>query len=95
MTLRTLFLCAVFVAISFEVEAKRKTNILIILANDDGTGDIPAYWNNSNVEMPNIDRLTSKGITFKDAHSSCVHDPSRYMLLSGNSRSEPAWIISI
>lgn len=84
MALRTLFLCAIFVAISFEVEAKRKPNILIILADDVGTGDIPAYWNSSNVEMPNIDRLASKGITFKDAHSSSACAPSRYMLLSGN-----------
>lgn len=68
-----------------EVVAKKKPNILIILADDVGTGDIPFYWNkNSLVEMPNLRHLASKGVTFKDAHSTPLCAPSRYMLLSGN-----------
>jgi len=62
---------------------KRKPNILLILADDLGTGDIPAYFNTSMVHMPNIDRLVAKGVTFKDVHSTPLCAPSRYMLLSG------------
>jgi hypothetical protein len=47
----------------------KKPNILLILADDVGTGDIPYYWNSSGVEMPNLDRLSSMGVTFMDAHS--------------------------
>lgn len=61
-----------------------KPNIIIILADDVGTGDIPSYWNSSAVDMPNINRLAEMGVTFKDAHSSSICAPSRYMLLSGN-----------
>jgi len=34
--------------------------------------------------MPNIERLANMGVTFKDAHSTPLCAPSRYMLLSGN-----------
>jgi len=62
----------------------KKPNILIILADDVGTGDIPLYWNSGLVDMPNIQRLADMGVTFKDAHSTPLCAPSRYMLLSGN-----------
>jgi arylsulfatase A-like enzyme len=62
-----------------------KPNILLILADDVGTGDIPYYWKTSSkVSMPNLDRLSSMGVTFMDAHSTPLCAPSRYMLLSGN-----------
>jgi len=61
-----------------------KPNILLILGDDVGTGDIPLYWNSGLVDMPNIQRLANMGVTFKDAHSTPLCAPSRYMLLSGN-----------
>ncbi len=63
---------------------RKRPNILIILADDVGTGDIPGYWDSSQVNMPNIGKLSRQGVTFKDAHSSPLCSPSRYMLLSGN-----------
>jgi len=62
----------------------KKPNILLIMADDVGTGDIPLYWNSSLVDMPNIQRLANMGVTFKDAHSTPLCAPSRYVLLSGN-----------
>jgi arylsulfatase A len=60
-------------------------NILLILADDVGTGDIPFYWNEKSlVQMPNLRRLASQGVKFTDAHSTPLCAPSRYMLLSGN-----------
>jgi len=47
----------------------KKPNILVILADDVGTGDIPLYWNSGLVDMPNVQRLANMGVTFKDAHS--------------------------
>jgi len=65
---------------------KPRPNVLIILADDLGTGDIPGYWSQaySKVKMPNLQTMMSEGVTFMDAHSTPVCAPSRYMLLSGN-----------
>jgi hypothetical protein len=65
---------------------QRKPNIMIILADDIGTGDIPFFWNTntSKVDMPNIQALASKGVMFTDVHSTPLCAPSRYMILSGN-----------
>ncbi len=61
-----------------------KPNIVIILADDLGYGDIGCYNENGKIESPNIDRLASNGIRFTDAHtSSSVCTPSRYGLLTG------------
>jgi arylsulfatase A len=59
-------------------------NILFILADDLGYGDIACYNPESKVPTPNIDRLASAGMLFSDAHSpSTVCTPSRYSILTG------------
>ena len=45
-------------------------NIIFILADDLGYGDISAFNPESKISTPNIDNLTQDGITFTDAHSS-------------------------
>lgn len=67
--------------------SQKKPNIIIMMADDVGTGDIPFYWNGDNtslVDMPNLERLSHKAVLFEDAHSTPLCAPSRYMLLSGN-----------
>jgi len=64
--------------------AARKPNILFILADDLGYGDVGCYNAASKVATPNIDRLSRDGMRFTDAHSaSTVCTPSRYSLLTG------------
>lgn len=59
-------------------------NILFILADDLGFGDIGSYNSESKVPTPNIDRLSEEGMVFMDAHSpSTVCTPSRYSILTG------------
>ncbi len=59
-------------------------NILFILADDLGYGDIACYNPESQVPTPNIDRLATEGMLFSDAHSpSTVCTPSRYSILTG------------
>ena len=59
-------------------------NILFILADDLGYGDIACYNPESKVPTPNIDRLATEGMLFTDAHSpSTVCTPSRYSILTG------------
>ena len=61
-----------------------KPNILLVLADDVGTGDIPGYWDTGLVDMPHMRQLVNGGVVFKDAHSTPLCSPSRYVLLSGN-----------
>jgi arylsulfatase A len=61
-----------------------KPNILFILADDLGYGDVSCYNSESKVPTPQIDRLAREGMRFMDAHSpSTVCTPSRYSLLTG------------
>ncbi len=61
-----------------------KPNIIFILADDLGYGDISCFNENSKVETPFIDKLASEGVIFTDAHtSSAVCTPTRYGILTG------------
>jgi arylsulfatase A len=77
-------LLASLVSSSATVEKTNKPNIVFILADDLGYGDLSCYNSESKVRTPNIDRLASDGMRFTDAHSpSTVCTPSRYSLLTG------------
>lgn len=61
-----------------------RPNIIFILADDLGYGDIGCYNSSSRVPTPNIDRLATEGMVFTDAHSpSTVCTPSRYSIFTG------------
>ncbi|MCE9606145.1 MAG: arylsulfatase [Planctomycetia bacterium] len=65
--------------------AADKPNILVILADDLGVGDMhllnPGH---GKIKTPHLDRLAAAGMTFTDAHSgSSVCTPTRYGLLTG------------
>jgi arylsulfatase A len=64
--------------------AADKPNIIYILADDLGYGDLGCYNPNSKIPTPNLDRLAKQGIRFTDAHApSSVCSPTRYALLTG------------
>ena len=59
-------------------------NIIIILADDLGFGDISINFEANKIKTPHIDRIAKEGIRFSDAHSSSsVCTPTRYSLLTG------------
>ncbi len=59
-------------------------NIVLIVADDMGYGDVGCYNPQSKIPTPNMDRLAEIGIKFTDAHSpSSVCTPSRYGILTG------------
>jgi arylsulfatase A-like enzyme len=62
-----------------------RPNVLIILADDLGYGDVQCYNpERGKIPTPNIDRIAAQGMRFTDAHSSsAVCSPSRYALLTG------------
>ncbi len=61
-----------------------KPNIVYILADDLGYGDVSAYNPGEKITTPNIDHLASEGMRFTDAHApSSVCTPTRYSILTG------------
>ncbi|TDN95905.1 sulfatase family protein [Sunxiuqinia elliptica] len=66
-------------------DAVQNPNIVIILADDLGYGDVQHYnTERGKIPTPNLDRLAAQGMSFTDAHSSsAVCSPSRYSLLTG------------
>ena len=59
-------------------------NIVLVLADDMGYGDVGAYNSESRIPTPNMDRLAAEGVRFTDMHSpDAVCTPSRYGLLTG------------
>ncbi|MFY8327620.1 sulfatase family protein [Pseudoalteromonas sp. ZZD1] len=61
-----------------------KPNIIFIMSDDQGYGDVSAFNPNSKINTPAIDRLAAEGMMFTDAHSaSAVCTPTRYGLLTG------------
>ena len=63
---------------------RKKPNIIYILADDMGYGDISYLNKDSKINTVCLDQLASEGIVFRDAHSSsAVSTPSRYSILTG------------
>lgn len=78
-----LFLLTLGVSISLS-EENQLPNILFILADDLGYGDVRCYNSESKVPTPHLDQLAEEGILFTDAHSpSTVCTPTRYSILTG------------
>jgi arylsulfatase A-like enzyme len=64
--------------------ARRRPNIVYILADDLGWGDLRRYNPDSAIATPNADRLAREGMLFTDMHSpSSVCTPTRYGVLTG------------
>ncbi|MFC2167632.1 arylsulfatase [Acidobacteriota bacterium] len=69
---------------SFNKSKTVKPNVVFIMADDMGWGDVEAYNPESLTPTPNINRLAQEGIRFTDAHSCCaLCSPTRYGILTG------------
>lgn len=84
LALITLTLQLIAPAPSPAAESVRHPNVILILADDLGYGDVSCYNPASKIATPQIDRLAAEGMRFLDAHSpSAVCTPTRYGLLTG------------
>ena len=63
---------------------KEKPNIIFILADDLGYGDLSILNEAGKIKTPHLDKLAESGAVFNDAHSSsAVSTPTRYGVLTG------------
>ncbi len=79
----TRYLCAslVFVACSI-VEAADKPNVVVIMADDQGYGDVKAHGHPF-IRTPNMDKLYRESVRFTDFHVAPMCTPTRGQLLTG------------
>ena len=63
---------------------RKKPNVVILLCDDLGLGDIGIYNSKSKIKTPNLNKIAKQGFRFYDAHSaSSKCGPSRYSLMTG------------
>jgi arylsulfatase A-like enzyme len=66
------------------IGADAKPNIVFILCDDLGYGDLRCLNPHGKIHTPNFDRVAAEGMVFTDAHSgSAVCTPTRYGLMTG------------
>ena len=77
-------LLLVMLVLSAALQAAGKPNILFILCDDLGTGDVRLLNPEGKIPTPNMDRIGREGVVFTDAHTpSSVCTPTRYGTLTG------------
>ncbi len=61
-----------------------RPNVVLIVADDLGYGDLSCYGGEGRIETPNCDRLAEEGLRFTQAYTAAsVCTPARYSLLTG------------
>ena len=79
---RHLVVLLVLTASACSDESTPRPNIVIILADDQGWGDV-SYNGNSNIATPNIDGIAAQGVKLNRFYVSPVCSPTRAELLTG------------
>jgi arylsulfatase A-like enzyme len=90
MKLKISYIVLVLIATVFKTSAQatsrvnQQPNIIYILADDLGYGDVKCFNTEGKIPTPNLDNMAENGVKFTDAHtSSSVCTPTRYGILTG------------
>ncbi|MEN8128565.1 MAG: arylsulfatase [Planctomycetota bacterium] len=76
--------CRSFSKSSDDKNISSRPNIVFILADDMGYGDLACQNSESKIPTPHLDKFATEGMRFTDAHSpSAVCTPTRYGILTG------------
>jgi len=79
------FLPIIFLAVATALQADQRPNIIVIICDDLGYGDLACYGH-PHIQTPNLDQLAADGIRYTDFYSTApVCSASRVGLLTGRS----------
>ena len=90
----TLLCTALFLLCTFTTSAANasangeRPNILFIVSDDHGWGDLPLNWDNTEVQMPRLATLATGGVRFSNYHTVPLCGPSRACMFTGQYSSE-------
>lgn len=74
---------AISLLAALSINAQQKPNVIFILTDDLGYGDLSCYGA-TKLKTPNLDNLAKQGIQFSNAHAtSATCTPSRYAIMTG------------
>jgi len=78
------FAFILLLSLALNLAAAETPNIVVILADDLGIGDLSAYNAASKIRTPHMNKLAGEGLRFTDMHTpSSVCTPTRYGLMTG------------
>jgi arylsulfatase A-like enzyme len=69
-------------------QGDRLPNILFIVSDDHGWGDLPANWDKTEVRLPTLDALATQGVRFSKYHTVPLCGPSRACMFTGQYSTE-------
>ena len=75
-----LFSALIICSVSF-AQKDAKPNIILIMVDDMGYSDIGSYG--SEINTPNLDKLASEGIRFREFYNNSICAPTRASLITG------------
>jgi arylsulfatase A-like enzyme len=90
------FIALLFIAHTLCAQKQSRPNVIVIIADDLGRGDVSAYKKGT-IQTPNIDKLANGGVRFTNGYAtSSTCTPSRFAMLTGTYpwRNERAKILS-
>ncbi len=84
MKLKTLklFTGVIFLSLTTLTWAKQPANILFIVSDDQGWGDLPANWDKTEVKLPHLDALANSGARVTNYHTVLIKVRSLNIVIS-------------